>query len=161
MLAGSYAIADIDFEKRAQELLGQDDQYDAALQKFTNYLNHLTSVIPVWGDIAKLPPGSLEISQIPVKREEGWICLTATGLNIIGRVGHRLFTNAEIERDWQTYASKLGDPQIINWRRDAEIWQGTIIQGNKLLTQQMPVRRAFQKVAQAIGIENALAAGHP
>jgi DGQHR domain-containing protein len=154
LLAGSYALADADFEKRALELLGQDEQYTAALQKFMDYINHLTSVIPVWNDIAKLPPGSLEISQIPVKREEGWICLTATGLNVIGRLGHKLFTNAELEKDWRQHASKLGDPTIIEWRRDAEFWQGNIIQGNKLLTQQVPLRRAYEKVAQAIGIAN-------
>jgi len=46
-----------------------------------------------------------------VKREEGWICLTATGLNIIGRIGHKLFTNADLERNWKQYAAKMGDPQ--------------------------------------------------
>ncbi len=96
----------------------------------------------MWKEIAKLPPGSLEISQIPVKREEGWICLTATGLNIIRRIGHKLFTNAELEKNWKEYAAKLGDPQIVDWKRDAKMWEGNIIQGNKLLTHQVPVRRA-------------------
>jgi DNA sulfur modification protein DndB len=158
LLAGSYAIADADFEKRALELLGQDEQYAAALQKFTDYVNHLTSVIQVWNDIANLPPGSLEISQIPVKREEGWICLTATGLNIIGRIGHKLFTNAQLEKKWREYASKLGDPNIIDWKRGAEFWQGNIVQGNKLLTQQVPVKRAYERVAHVIGLTNSLAA---
>jgi hypothetical protein len=175
LLAGSYALADADFEKRALELLGQDDQYNVALQKFAEYINYLTGfakdqdtsgeitavrwqpdssipAIPVWREVAKLPPGSLEISQIPVKRDEGWICLAATGLNIIGRIGHKLFTNAEHEKNWKQYAAKLGDPQVIDWKRGAAIWQGNIIQGNKLLTQQGPVRHAYDQVAQAIGL---------
>ena len=157
LIAGTYALADVDFEKRALELLGQDDQYTAALQKFTEYVNYLTTVIPVWKEIAKLPPGSLEISQIPVKREEGWICLAATGLNIIGRIGHKLFTNAELEKNWREYADKLGDPQIVDWKREAKMWEGNIIQGKKLLTQQVPVRRAYEQVLQAIGLDNSCA----
>ena len=39
---------------------------------------------------------------------------TATGLNIIGRVGHKLFTNAELEKNWKQYAGKMGDPQTID-----------------------------------------------
>jgi len=179
LLAGTYAIADLEFEKRAVELLGQEEQYNAAGEKFTEYINYLTGftkdpaaspdsaeprwkldpslpAIAVWQDIARLPLGTLEISQVPVKREEGWICLTATGLNIIGRIGHKLFTNAELQRNWKQYAAKMCDPQIIDWRRDAAIWQGNIIQGNKLLTQQAPVKHAYERVLQAIGLTNTL-----
>ena len=179
LLAGSYAIADVDFEKRAVELLGQEKQYAAAVQKFAEYINYLTGftrvpatgedaagarweidpsihAIAVWREIAKLPLGTLEISQVPVKREEGWICLTATGLNIIGRIGHKLFTNAELEKNWKHYAAKMGDPHVIDWKRSATMWQGNIIQGNKLLTQQVPVRGAYAEVAKAIGLADAL-----
>ncbi len=175
LLAGTYSIADVEFEKRATELLGQEDQYNAALLKFTQYVNYLSgfakesgasseltaagwvsdpsiAAIAPWMDISKLPLGTLEISQVPLKREEGWICLTATGLNIIGRVGHKLFTTSELEKDWKQYAAKMGDPQVVNWRRSDGMWNGNIIQGNKLLTQQGPVRRAYEEVMRAIGL---------
>lgn len=177
LLAGSYAIADVDFEKRAVELLGHETQYNAAVQKFAGYINYLTGftkdasagdddsaarwicdpsipAIPVWREIAKLPVGTLEMSQVPVKREEGWICLSATGLNLIGRIGHKLFTNAELATKWKHYAEKMGDPQIIDWKRDAAIWQGNIIQGTKLLTQQAPVKHAYEEILKAIGLSN-------
>ena len=48
----------------------------------------------------------------------------------------------------------MGDPQIIDWKRDAAIWQGNIIQGTKLLTQQAPVKNAYDKVLQALGLGN-------
>lgn len=179
LLVGTNAMADPDFEKRAVELIGQEEQYNAAVQKYIQYINYLSGftkdsatsedssgprwksdpsipAITVWHEIANLPLGTLEISQVPVKREEGWICLTATGLNIIGRIGHKLFTNAELQKDWKQYAAKLADPQIIQWKRSAEVWQDNIIQGNKLLTQQAPVRHAYERVAQAIGLSNAL-----
>jgi DGQHR domain-containing protein len=184
LLAGTYAIADAEFEKRALELLGQEDQYNAAVLKFTEYVNYLSGfvrdpnapsdliaacwvpdpsipAIAVWNEISKLPLGTLEISQVPVKREEGWICLTATGLNIIGRIGHKLFTNAELEKNWKDYAARMGDPQTIDWKRGAEMWQGSIIQGNKLLTQQVPARRAYEQVAQAIGLAGFAAVPQP
>ena len=176
LLAGSYALADADFEKRAMELLGQDDQYNRAVQIFAEYINYLsgfskdsskpddvsaaswlpdssTGAIAVWHEIAKLPSGGLEISQIPVKRDEGWICLTATGLNIIGRIGHKLFTNGELRNKWKEYAGRMGDPQVVDWKRSAKMWGDNIIQGNRLLTQQVPVRHAYEEVAKAIGLD--------
>jgi DNA sulfur modification protein DndB len=179
LLAGSYAIADVDFEKRAVEMLGHEEQYNAAVHKFVEYINYLTGftrdmaagedtgaarwisdpsipAIPVWREIAKLPVGTLEMSQVPVKREEGWICLSATGLNLIGRLGHKLFTNAELATKWRDYADKMGAPQTIDWKRDAAIWQGNIIQGTKLLTQQAPVKNAYDRVLQLIGLGNSV-----
>ena len=177
LLTGSYAIADAEFEKRAVELVGQDKQYTAAVQTFAEYINYLSGfvsdegnelsavswradpsvpAISVWSEIAKLPLGTLDISQVPVKREQGWICLTATGLNIIGRIGHKLFTNAELRKHWKQYAAKLGDPRTIDWKRSAQMWEGNIIQTNKLLGQQVPVRRAYERVAQAIGLTSVL-----
>lgn len=73
-------------------------------------------------------------------------------MNLIGRLGHILFTRSELEPNWKQYAEKLGDPQLVDWRRTADIWQGNIIQGQKLLTQQVPLRNAVSKVALAIGL---------
>lgn len=146
LLTGSYAVPDVDFEKRANEQLSKELLYQEALEKYSGYINHLAQVIPVWTDIVNLPPAGLEASQIPIKRAEGWVCLTATGLNIIGRVGHALFTKGE--KNWKPFADKLGQ---INWRRDAEIWQGNIVQGTRIMTQQGPLKMAFPKVCDAIG----------
>ena len=112
--AGSYALADVDFEKRALELLNTEEQYTVALAKFAEYINFLAGVIPVWKEVVKLSPGSLETSQVPNKRSEGWVCLAATGLNFIGRLGHILFTRSELEPDWKEYAAKLGDLAVLN-----------------------------------------------
>src|SRR5271165_2388174 len=84
LLTGTYAIADTEFEKRALELLGHEDQYNLAVHKFTEYINYLSGfvingntlndlsatrwqpdssipAITVWHEIAKLPLGTLEI----------------------------------------------------------------------------------------------------
>ena len=112
-------------------------------------------MIPVWKEIAALKPGALEASNIPQKREEGWVCLTATGLNLIGRIGHKLTSDKDMKGQWKHYADRLGK---IDWKRGAEIWQGNIIQGNRMLIHQVPLRNAFEKVCQEIGLSQVVQA---
>lgn len=158
--AGGYALGDAEFEKRALEILPPTEEalYADTIAKYSAYINYLTEVLPVWSRIAKLPTGTLQVSQIPGIREEGWICLTATGLNILGRVGHKLIStglmdspkdHAEAGQAWKEYAQKLAD---VDWKRGAAIWQGNIVQGNRLVTQHAPLKQAFKKVAASIGL---------
>jgi DGQHR domain-containing protein len=146
LLTGSYATQDTVFEKRAMELLSSEGQYADVLRRYAGYINYLTERIPVWGEIAKVKAGSLEASQIPAKREQGWVCLTATGLNLIGRVGHKLFTDGS---EWEKYADALA---ALDWKKSAEFWQGNIIKSNKVMTQQVPLREAYEKVLIEIGL---------
>jgi len=43
--------------------------------------------------------------QIKEARAEGWICLTATGLQIMGKIRHELFRDGPA--DWELVAQKL------------------------------------------------------
>jgi hypothetical protein len=52
------------------------------------------------------------------------------------------------EKNWEQYADKLG---ALDWRRDAEIWQGNLLYGNRFHNQTGPVKAAFEKVSEAIG----------
>lgn len=147
LLTGSYATQDLAFEKRAVELLSSDDRYQEVLKRYAEYINYLTERIPVWKEIAAVKPASLQASQIPAKREQGWVCLTATGLNLIGRVGHKLFT--EGTPNWREHADALAQ---LDWKKSAPIWQGNIIKSNKVMTQQVPLREGYLKALQAIGM---------
>lgn len=149
LVLGSYAIPDQQFEQLVIERLPTEQSYNQALEKYVSYVERLTEAIPVWKEIAQLDPDALVASQIPKRREEGWICLTATGLNIIGRVGHSLFTNPSLEGRWEEFADRLGQ---VDWRRSADLWQGTIIQSGRIVTQQAPVKAAFRKVCEVIGL---------
>jgi len=147
LLTGSYAIADVQFGQRASEHLSTEEHYNEVLTKYSEFVNYLSNRITVWAEIAKVKPGSLEASRIPALREEGWVCLTATGLNLIGRIGHELFTHHTDV--WKSYCDKLGE---INWRKTASIWQGNIIQGAKIQTQQTPLHGAFKAICSVIGL---------
>ena len=66
------------------------------------------------------------------------------------------FANAALQQNWKQYAAKVADAQTIDWKRSAPMWQSNIVQGNKLLTPQGPVKRAQEQVAHAIGLPGAV-----
>jgi DGQHR domain-containing protein len=152
LLVGQYAMADDQFETKAKQLLGNNDDPRYILNKFVAYIDRLTAGIPVWREIAKLPEG-LPRNRITDLRREGWLCLTATGLVILGRVGNELFKHGL--RDWEEYADRLGR---LDWQRSGPLWQNNVIQGDRVMTQQGPVREGYLKVLEAIGLRRLEAA---
>jgi DNA sulfur modification protein DndB len=148
LLVGQYSMQDDAFEAKAKQLLGssEDERYKRELEKFVAYINHVTEKIPVWKEMAALPEGTPR-NKVTEKRSEGWVCLMATGLVIIGRIGHELFKNQH--KDWQSYADKLG---TIDWHKNAHLWDDNIIQNGKVMTQQGPVKGAVDKVRIKIGL---------
>ncbi len=149
LLVGSYAESDDLFESKAVNLLGAPDspKYVVVRDRFVEYVNAVTEAIPKLKEIADLDVG-LERNKIPVAREAGWICLTATGLNIIGRIGHELIVNNN--PDWKKYVEALGK---IDWQRTGQLWQGNIIKDGKIMTQQSPLKAAVAAVRREIGLD--------
>jgi DGQHR domain-containing protein len=148
LLVGDYAMADDQFEDKAKDLLVSSDseQYAAELDRFTGYVNRVTEALPVLKEVASLPPGTPR-NIIKDRRADGWICLTATGMVIIGRIGHELFRDQV--PNWTEFAERLGK---LDWSRSGELWQGNIVRAGKLSTQRAPVRVAVEKVRRAIGL---------
>jgi DNA sulfur modification protein DndB len=149
LLVGSYAEPDDTFQANAIRLLKGTDQPDFQ-ERFkwcVEYINVVTEAIPTLRQVAAIDTKT-QLSKIPQLRAEGWICLTATGLNIIGRIGHALFTDQN--PSWKAVAKKLGD---IDWRREAPEWQGNIVQNGKLVTQQGALRAAYKSVAKKLGVD--------
>jgi DNA sulfur modification protein DndB len=148
LLVGDYALADDQFETKALALLGSSgtETYAAELEKFSSYTNLITETIPVLREIAALPTGTPR-NIIKERRNEGWICLTATGMVIIGRIGHELFKGQV--SDWQVVVRRLGD---VDWSRSGPLWQGNIVRAGKMTTQRAPVRVAVEKLRREIGL---------
>lgn len=154
LLVGAYAMADEPFESKAKELLGssETDAYAAELQKFISFINRVTDAIPVLKQIASVPAAGVASNRVSDLRAQGWVCLQATGLVVIGRIGFELFKN-EID-DWEAYTDRLGE---LDWRRSGPLWQGNIIQQEgRLMTQQTPVRGAVAVVREKIGLAERL-----
>jgi DNA sulfur modification protein DndB len=149
LLVGDYAMADAQFEQKAKELLGSSDssKYVDHLQRFVEFVNGFTKVIHVLEEISKLPAGTPR-NKIKDRRAEGWLCLTATGMVIIGRIGYELFRDQV--PNWMEYVNRLGQ---IDWSRDGALWQGNIVRAGKMATQRAPVRVAAENVRRALGLK--------
>jgi DNA sulfur modification protein DndB len=156
LLVGAYAMPDEQFEAKAKELLGSSDspEYEAELNKFVAFINKVASSIPILKEIASVPATGVASQRISDLRAQGWVCLQATGLVVIGRIGYELFKN-QLE-DWPAYTERLGQ---LDWRKSGPLWQGNIIQqGGKLMTQQTPVKGAVTAVRSEIGLASLLGA---
>jgi DNA sulfur modification protein DndB len=140
-------VADADLDRKARESFSTETEYQKHISLYTEYINHLTQVIPVLKKISLLPIDSPERGLIPKLREEGWVCLTATGLNIIGCIGYDLFTHSI--KNWKEYVDKLGD---IDWKRTGALWQGNVIQEGRIITSTTPVMNAVKEVSKSIGL---------
>ncbi len=148
LLTGDYAMADDHFEVKAKELLGSSEtkHYRSELERFTSFIDIFTESIPVLMQIANLPAGTPR-NIIKERRSEGWICLTATGMVILGRIGYELFKDDR--RDWQEITKRLGS---VDWSRNGALWQNNIVRAGKMTTQRAPVRVAVEKVRREIGL---------
>ncbi len=104
----------------------------------------------VWNQIA-LSGGdpSRQKVDIPSHRAE-YVDLTATGLQVISRVGYSIMWTDRSDRE--EMVQKLAQ---LDFKRTAPLWQGNIIEGEKLKTNNTPVKMAVAAVKQAIGLETA------
>jgi DGQHR domain-containing protein len=144
-------VADSDLDRKAREHFSQETEYQKHISLYVEYINYVTETIPVLKKISLLPTDSPERGQIPKLREEGWVCLTATGLNIIGCIGYDLFTHSI--KNWREYVDKLGS---LDWRRSGVIWEGNVIQDGRIITSTTPVMNAVRAVSEAIGLSDEL-----
>jgi DGQHR domain-containing protein len=146
LLTGNWQLADVEFERRAKEILVEEGTYDQELSRFAEFVQYLTNIIPVWKKIASLQPG-VESNQIPaLRRDPGYICMSVTGLVVIARIGHELFRdNAS---NWKVYADRLGK---LDWQKDADLWKGNLVRDGKIVNNQKLIRDATAAVRQAIG----------
>jgi len=164
-LTGSWQLADDDFEVKSQRLLSTEEDFQREMGKAVSYINRVTEAVPALRKLAELPPDA-PLSRVAELRDDpeaggGYVCLSATGLVILGRIGHELFR--ERIADWQTYADRLGS---INWAKKAPIWSGNVVvptvrkgrkgepdqEGLRILQSANPISRAADFVREEIGL---------
>jgi DNA sulfur modification protein DndB len=152
MITGTWKDTDDVFTRKAENLLGSKDSpgYKHWLQQFSDYINAVAQGNQVLSEISSLSSGALSAnSRIPALREEGWICMTTTGLQIIGCIGHELL-DQNGPRDWRDYASQLAK---LDWSRKNHLWSGNIIAADgKIVTQSSSVTAALNKVKGELGL---------
>jgi hypothetical protein len=73
-------------------------------------------------------------------------CLTATGLVVLGLIGHEIMI-AKTAPNWEEYAKRLG---ALDWRRSAAHWQGILVNAGKIITTPASAKAAVTKVRELI-----------
>lgn len=138
-------VTDADFDKLARERINTNEHYQNYLNSYVEYINYITDKIPVLKQISELSMDKPEKAQVEKHRSDGWVCLTATGLNVFGLIGYEFFTDNV--SNWKEYVDKFSD---IDWKRSADMWQGNIIVDNKIRTQTSPLKAAVDALKQKI-----------
>jgi DNA sulfur modification protein DndB len=164
-LTGSWQLGDEEFENRAQRLLATDEAFDREMGKAVEYINRVTDAVPVLKKLAELGQDA-PLSKVAELRDDpadggGYVCLSATGLVILGRIGHELFD--EHTHDWETYADRLG---AVPWAKSASMWVGNVVvphtvkgrkgeadrEGLRILQHSTPISLAAEAVRAQIGL---------
>jgi DNA sulfur modification protein DndB len=150
LLVGDYGLADVVFEAKAKDILGASDSeaYVAERVRFTEFVNRVTSAIPVLKEIASTPTTGVASNKISDYREQGYVCLSATGLVMIGRIGHELFKTENPE--WRSVLDRFGE---INWRRSGPLWQGNVVRDGKIITLRAAVKLGVEELRKALGLQ--------
>jgi DNA sulfur modification protein DndB len=164
-LTGSWQLADEEFENRAHRLLSNDEKFEHEMSKAVAYINRVTETVPVLSELAQLDVEA-PVSRVAAIRDNldaggGYVCVSATGLVILGRIGNELFRKHS--SNWQVFADRLGD---VSWEKSASLWQDNVVVqhtikrkgkpdeiGLRILQSANPISRAADLVRIQIGLE--------
>jgi DGQHR domain-containing protein len=149
LMTGGYGIAELDFEEKAKVELGSGNSpaYKAKRDNYVAFLTAAIEAIPLLKEVSALTPDLMK-TRIPAFRDEGWVCLSATGLNMIARLGFEMMRDGE--ENWRDYVAKMA---TIDWRRSAPIWRGNVVSedGDRVLTAHKSFGAGVQVLKEQIG----------
>ncbi len=156
LLVRDYAMAEDPLARNITSKIGTREQQDVFIEQSLQLLDVLTERMHPWSEIVGLDHnGSGVANKIPDFRRD-YINMTATGLVLIGRAAYeinKLRSESERLAKYEELATK------IDWRRDAEIWQGNIIipadgeERGKIVTLRGSVSAAAEKVLKRLGLD--------
>ena len=89
-LTGNWQMGSDLFERAAFNLIGTEENFEREISKIIEYVNFLTSAVPVWKTISDLSPG-IPGTRVNDLRSDGYVCMSAAGLIILATLGHELF----------------------------------------------------------------------
>lgn len=148
LIAKDYAMTDEQLARHAGERLATEEAQVEFIERTNQLLTELTKCMEPWNKIAQGVPGN----QIPDLRQN-YLNLSASGLVIIGRVAYDIDKNQDEASRLALYRDLATK---IDWRRDAEIWEGSVIlkEGGKtkLMTQRGAINKAAQRVREILNL---------
>lgn len=148
-LFADYALAETTVAKQSQQRIGTRAQQDEFVADTIALLDVLTANMDPWVAINNLPKSGGPAAKVPDYRQK-YVNMTATGLVVIARVAYEIRKNPNLE--WRNEQYKRLATEI-DWRRNAEIWKGTIVSSDgKISTNRAPVKQAAEKVKLALDL---------
>jgi DGQHR domain-containing protein len=150
LLFHDYALSEASIPARSFQVIGTTETQDAFAERTRVMLDTLTEHMMPWKAISALPTSGGPANQVVDFRKD-YINMTATGLVIIGHVAYEIEKNPDPQWRMDRYVDLATK---IDWRRDAAIWQGNIIIGDKINTTRAPGRTAAKSVLEVIGMRN-------
>ena len=106
------------------------------------FLTAAVDAVPLLKDVSAMTPDLMK-TRIPALRDEGWVCLSATGLNMLARLGFEMMGDNEPKR--KEYIARLS---MVDWKRTAPIWRGNPVSedGNRISTAHKSMRAGVEGV---------------
>ncbi|MDX1935035.1 MAG: DNA sulfur modification protein DndB [Capsulimonadales bacterium] len=152
ILLGNSVYAAAQLDKYAAERLERSrKEYEDGIVWF---YRTFTDFNPTWKAIAESKGAQSQVD-IPEHRAN-YVDLTATGLQVISRVGYSIMWMNRRKGGRDDREELIMQLAMLDFKRNAEIWQGNIIEGGNLKTNNMPVKKAVEAVKRAIGIEDSV-----
>jgi hypothetical protein len=149
LMTGGYGISELDFEEKAKADLksGNSLEYTARRDKYVEFLRAAVDAVPILKEVSVMTPDLMK-TRIPAFRDEGWVCLSATGLNMLARIGFEMMRDNEPQ--WPDYVARLSQ---IDWRRTSPIWHGNVVSddGNRISTAHKSFRAGVEVLKAQIG----------
>jgi DNA sulfur modification protein DndB len=150
LLFHDYALSEASIPARSKQVIGTPEAQDAFVERTLAMLATLTKHRAPWDAIVALPTSGGPANQVVDYRRQ-YINMTATGLVIIGHVAYEIEKNPDAAWREERYVDLATK---IDWRRNAEMWQGNIITEDKISTVRGPGRVAAQAVMRELGIKS-------
>ncbi|WP_143200226.1 DNA sulfur modification protein DndB [Kitasatospora sp. CB01950] len=148
LLFHDYALSEASIPARSLQVIGTTDKQDGFIARTLAMMSVLTENMTPWRSIAMLPTSGGVANQV-VDYRRHYVNMTATGLVIIGHVAYEIEKNPNPA--WRA-AKYVELATKIDWRRDADMWQGSIINGDKISTTRAPGRQAARAVMDTLGL---------
>lgn len=158
-LSGKPSMSENAFNTVADEQLADPEAYRRWVDQTRAYLIVLTDLIPQWGEIADFPAlggdrGPVASNKMRALKDEGWVNLSAAGLNALGLLGYKLFDQGSLV-DSPDLESELRQRLLpirnVDWGRGAEIWRDNLVQDGKIKTQTGSISRAADRLWERLG----------
>jgi DNA sulfur modification protein DndB len=148
LLFHDYALPEASMTARSAQVIGTRELQNSFIDRTVSMLDTLSTCMIPWNSIVALPTAGGPANQVVDFRSE-YVNMTATGLVVIGHVAYEIEKSPD--QEWRT-DKYVALATKIDWRRDAEIWQGNIINEDKITTTRAPGRQAATRVMKAIGL---------